>query len=158
MNGVAPLLVGAAALYVLMGNKVSKENHVPRGIRNNNPGNLRINKQNAWVGKIPVNKNTDRVFEQFDTPENGIRALLKLLKNYIDGGHNTIEKIIMRFAPPDENNTRLYTEFVANRTGLLPYIPVYHFNIIPIARAIVAMENGQDPYTDSMYKYAWGQV
>lgn len=93
---------------------------IPRGIRNNNPLNIR--KGNNWQGEV-LNQ-TDKAFEQFVSMEYGLRAGFKLLKNYITGrnGHyqpcDTIEKIIGRWAPPNENNTRYYVATVCKHTGL----------------------------------------
>src|SRR5262245_28843201 len=72
----------------------------PRGIRNNNPGNIRLNKNNDWTGKVPADKNTDGSFEQFTDYKYGVRALIILLRNYINGGKNTITKVFESFAPP----------------------------------------------------------
>jgi len=51
----------------------------PRGIRNQNPGNIDYNSRNDWQGQI--GKEPGGRFAIFDTPENGIRALGKLLLN-----------------------------------------------------------------------------
>jgi len=91
----------------------------PRGIRNNNPLNIR--KGNNWKGERP--NQTDKAFEEFQTMEYGIRAGFKLLKNYITGyggkvaPFDTIEKIVKRWAPPTENATRNYIDFVSKDTG-----------------------------------------
>lgn len=92
----------------------------PRGIRNNNPLNIR--KGNNWKGERP--NQTDKAFEEFQTMEYGIRAGFKLLKNYITGyggkvaPFDTIEKIVKRWAPPTENATRNYIDFVSRDTGI----------------------------------------
>lgn len=93
-----------------------------RGIRNNNPMNIR--KGNSWRGeRYPQ---TDREFEEFESMEMGLRAGLKLIKNYqtkpmlLANKANTIRKIINRWAPPTENNTSSYIKTVSKRTGLLP--------------------------------------
>lgn len=92
----------------------------PRGIRNNNPLNIR--KGNNWKGERP--NQTDKAFEEFQTMEYGIRAGFKLLKNYITGyggkvaPFDTIEKIVKRWAPPTENATRNYIDFVSKDTGI----------------------------------------
>lgn len=91
---------------------------IPRGIRNNDPGNIRISKS-AWRGKIPVEDNTDGAFEQFETMEYGIRALMSLLITYIKRRKcDTIEKIITRYAPGNENDTASYIKSVVKRTGI----------------------------------------
>lgn len=87
---------------------------VPRGIRNNNPLNIR--KGNNWKGERP--NQTDKAFEEFETMQMGIRAGFILLKKYITGyggktpPFNTVEKIVKRWAPPTENATRNYIDFV----------------------------------------------
>ena len=52
---------------------------IPRGIRNNNPLNIRIG--NQWLGER-ANPN-DPAFEQFVAMEYGIRAGFVLLRRYI---------------------------------------------------------------------------
>ena len=96
------------------------EKIVPRGIRNNNPLNIR--KGNNWKGE--VKEQTDRSFEQFVSMEYGIRAGFKILRNYITGFNgltskiNTIEGIIRRWAPPRENDTQAYIRKVVQLTGI----------------------------------------
>lgn len=91
----------------------------PRGIRNNNPLNIR--KGNNWLGERP--NQTDPAFEEFTSMEMGIRAGFKLLRNYITGMNgkrepaDTIEKIIRRWAPESENDTKAYIRTVCNITG-----------------------------------------
>lgn len=93
----------------------------PRGIRNNNPLNIRIG--NVWLGE--VKHPTDKSFEQFISMEYGIRAGFVILRRYIRRyGINTIAEIVSRWAPSSENNTKAYIAAVANRTLLDPDIPV----------------------------------
>lgn len=80
-----------------------------RGIRNNNPFNIRIS-THPWIGK--VKKGTDPDFEQFENMYFGIRAGLKLLINYVARGFDTPQKIIARFAPCSENNVDNYVSFI----------------------------------------------
>lgn len=92
----------------------------PRGIRNNNPLNIR--KGNNWKGERP--HQTDRAFEEFVSMEYGIRAGFKLIRNYVTGFNgladkmNTIEKIVRRWAPPTENATQKYIDFVSKDSGI----------------------------------------
>lgn len=86
---------------------------LPRGIRNNNPGNIKI-ANNDWLGKIPVSENTDGTFEQFKDMKYGARALTKLGWTYLRQNPNhTILSFISRFAPSSENNTIAYAKAVA---------------------------------------------
>ena len=92
--------------------------NLPRGIRNNNPGNIRI-ANNNWQGKVPVSENTDGDFEQFYKMEMGVRALTKLGWTYLRQNPNhTILSFIEKYAPNNENNSLAYAETVASRLGV----------------------------------------
>lgn len=87
----------------------------PRGIRNNNPGNIRRN-GDPWQGL--AKDQADREFFTFQSAVYGIRALARLLITYQDKyGLCTIEGIITRWAPAIENNTASYIQAVARNTG-----------------------------------------
>lgn len=84
----------------------------PRGIRNNNPLNIRIG--NTWLGER--NNPTDDAFEEFVAIEYGYRAAFCILRRYIRRYRkNTITAIISTWAPASENNTQRYIDFVANK-------------------------------------------
>lgn len=95
---------------------------LPRGIRNNNPLNIR--KGNNWKGERQ--HQSDPSFEEFETIQMGLRAGFIILRNYQRNSlapkmrANTIRKIINRWAPPSENNTLKYIDTVARRSGLNP--------------------------------------
>lgn len=84
-----------------------------RGVRNSNPGNIRKSKD-QWEGAI----GDDGTFVIFDSPESGVRALAKNLQSYGRQGYDSIEKIITRWAPPNENDTQAYIQSVASATGI----------------------------------------
>lgn len=87
-----------------------------RGIRNNNPLNIRHSKD-QWQGKAL--KQTDKSFVQFDSRLMGYRAGFKILHSYIRKGVNTIGKIIARWAPSsDGNNTQAYISYVSRTSGI----------------------------------------
>lgn len=131
----------------------------PRGIRNNNPGNIDYRKANAWQGRLPRDLDIEPRFERFSAPEYGIRAILKLLSNYRRTyGDDTVRKLISRWAPPGENDTGAYVASVARSCNVgadqaLP-LPLPSDVLLGLAKAIVRHENGQDPYTDATYKAA----
>ena len=52
---------------------------IPRGIRNNNPLNIRIG--NTWLGEVA--DPSDPSFEQFVSMQYGVRAACVLLRRYI---------------------------------------------------------------------------
>lgn len=88
-----------------------------RGFRNNNWLNIRISNNN-WQGKIA--NNTDGQFEQFETPELGIRAATRNIRTYGQRGLQTVKDIISTWAPASENNTASYIQNVASRMGVDP--------------------------------------
>lgn len=93
----------------------------PRGVRNNNPGNIDYNKVNKWQGQLPPNPTLETRFARFDKPENGIRALTKLLLTYQNKhGLKTVKSIINRWAPSVENDTDAYVRAVEFNTGTSP--------------------------------------
>lgn len=99
------------------------ENRKPtRGERNNNPLNIKISRS-KWVGKIKEGKK-DPVFEEFDTLVNGLRAALKLIRNYIKSGHNTAPKIIRRWCPDETQDA--YVNYVL--TVLRKEVPNFEDN------------------------------
>lgn len=119
----------------------------PRGIRNNNPGNIRHG--DKWQGMRE--EQTDPAFVQFNEPEDGIRALCKVLLAYQSKhGLRTIAQIIARWAPPSENDTAAYIAAVAGAVRIGPDQPVVLTNravMLPLVRAIIAHENGMSPYS-----------
>lgn len=118
--------------------------NLPRGIRNNNPGNLRYSPLNNWQGKIPISQNTDGSFEQFIEWRYGIRALLVLLKGYILK-YGTIEAMIKHYAPNSENNTELYIQRVASDTGIPrnQVVTSTRETLMKLAISISQYENGK---------------
>lgn len=87
-----------------------------RGIRNNNPLNIRHGKS-QWVGMSE--KQTDKSFVQFKERVYGYRAAFVLIRGYISKGKDTIGKIIAKWAPSsDGNNTQSYIDYVSHSTGI----------------------------------------
>lgn len=121
---------------------------VPRGIRNNNPLNIR--KGNNWKGERP--NQTDKAFEEFESMEMGVRAGFYLIRKYMTGYNgltekfNTIEKIIRRWAPASENNTQAYIDTVAKKTGISPRLKLSFQSkrqMADIVAAMIEVECGQ---------------
>ena len=119
-----------------------------RGIRNNNPGNIRHGEK--WEGLS--DKQTDSSFCIFVSPEYGIRALAKVLLTYYKKYQlNTVKKIISRYAPPNENETESYIKSVANQLGVASDEVIDLSSVAVLAvllRAIIRHENGEQPYSD----------
>lgn len=120
----------------------------PRGIRNNNPLNIR--KGEAWRGLRK--EQTDAAFCQFESMIYGLRAAHKLLRNYITGFDgrrkpcDTLDSIIRRWAPPSENATQKYIDYVSKETGLHPHERVHFLSrkvMCDIVCAMAFVECGQ---------------
>lgn len=124
---------------------------LPRGIRNNNPGNIKFNLLNKWVGQT----GHDGTFVIFDNAENGIRAMARLMKTYRDKyGLETIAGIINRWAPASENNTEAYIRSVEQRTGIFRGLFLQAGDYPAIVAAMIHHENGQQPYSTAMISKA----
>lgn len=83
-----------------------------RGLSNKNPGNIRISKV-KYLGEITPSK--DKAFKQFETMAYGYRAMFVLLDSYRRNGYKTIKQMINRYAPPVENHTANYINFVVDK-------------------------------------------
>lgn len=88
----------------------------PRGLRNNNPLNIRRS-PSKWLGEVDIlSGRRDTVFCQFNSLVYGYRAAGKLLRTYQDKYKlYVLSQIIGRWAPPNENNTRAYATRVAQQ-------------------------------------------
>lgn len=121
------------------------QSSLPRGIRNNNPGNLKI-APISWQGKIPVAQNTDGTFEQFNELRYGIRAMIMDVTSDVRKGQNTIRKLITEYAPESDSNlTTTYINFVSQKTGIAPdtIISPTTDTMRKIVKAQIQLENGE---------------
>lgn len=92
----------------------TRKKEIPRGMRNNNPLNIRIG--NTWLGERSPADCDDPQFEQFLSLSYGLRAAFCILRRYIKHYHrNTITQIIASWAPAKENDTRKYVAFVCEK-------------------------------------------
>lgn len=91
---------------------------LPRGIRNNNPLNIR--KGARWRGLRDFS--TDKEFCEFQTMAFGFRAAFRtLITYYTKHDCKTLIDIIIRWAPHQENDTVAYINNVKLKAGV-PYI------------------------------------
>lgn len=116
---------------------------LPRGIRNNNPLNIRIG--NVWLGEEP--HPTDNEFEQFVSMFYGLRAGFILLRRYIRRYHlTTVPDIISRWAPNNENNTMKYIDTVCQLSGIAPDEQLDYGDeetLVNLVDAMILVECGQ---------------
>ena len=109
----------------------------PRGIRNNNPLNIRIG--NTWLGER--NNPTDDAFEEFVSIEYGYRAAFCILRRYIRRFHkNTISAIVSTWAPASENNTQRYIDFVAEKMKISPVDVIDYGDKERMTQLVAAMQ------------------
>jgi len=126
----------------------------PRGLRNNNPLNIRHSK-NQWQGMVTTQ--TDKEFVQFQSMAYGYRAAWRTLNTYYKKLKErkkrfTVENIICRWAPPTENDTTAYIRTVLTLSGiggqenLLPPQNVMSYGRLSrLIAAMTVMENGIHP-------------
>ena len=114
--------------------------------------NIRYSTANNWKGQ----QGEQSGFCVFDTPENGLRAAMVILKTYRKKGVITIGDIISRWAPPTENNTQSYIDFVCKKLGASASYEVEQTKseYIALLQAMCIVEIGCQPYTDSQWSVA----
>lgn len=121
-----------------------------RGLRNNNPGNIRYD-GTAWEG-LANPPQDDKGFCVFIDPTYGIRAMGRILSNYVnaDGVTPSVVGIISRWAPPSENDTASYIDDVAGQLGIDPNTTFDLSSVfVPLVGAIISHENSLNPYADA---------
>lgn len=155
-----------------MGCALGKWVKLPRGIRNNNPLNIRVG--DKWAGLVPcmIIRNTedidhlvtqvyDKSFCQFESMAYGFRAAAKLLQNYQDRYNlKTIRDIVRRWAPPTENNTEGYIKLVSSYSFLEDSFEINTHNTLHICNLVWAMcvvecGNAYDPMLNDFMQDEW---
>lgn len=117
---------------------------LPRGLRNNNPGNIRRSSDIFQGEKTP---GSDQAFKQFETMAYGYRAIFKILASYSRRHQlHTIRGMIGRWAPANENNTSAYVSLVSSYSGIPADAPLDVQDpalMIPVVAAMSRVENGR---------------
>jgi len=119
-----------------------------RGIRNNNPGNIR-DFGIHWEG-LAGKDNAD--FCKFKSAHYGLRALSRDMITKIGNGVNTVDKIISKHAPPNENDTSSYIKHVAqivSNGDRHKVLKADEATLASLVKTIVKHENGKMPYSDA---------
>ncbi len=121
---------------------------IPRGIRNNNPLNIRRSKD-KWKGMRALQ--SDAQFVQFESLEWGWRAAFYLLTRTYYHKYRlfTIRAIVTKWAPAIENNTKAYIANVSRLTGIDPDEPIgipsdQPARWIAVGIAMAIQENGTE--------------
>lgn len=97
-----------------------KNKNQPRGLRNNNPLNIH-HSASRWQGVRA--EQTDKAFVQFTSMMMGYRAAWRILESYYNHFEAqqvpfTARNIILRWAPPDENDSEAYIRSICRLTSL----------------------------------------
>lgn len=152
---------------------------LPLTVALNNPGAIRFDPNNNWVGSPNISslqldppRGNGSGFEVFQTADHGARAMLYLLRRYVNEGHNTLRTMIGRYAPSEgssggyqySNSTDRYIQQVTFETGLDPdqILTANRETLAPIARAMSFYEAGgaqavPERWRDIWFWYnAWG--
>lgn len=117
-----------------------------RGIRNNNPGNIKLS-NDTWVGQVPADQQTDETFVQFIAPEYGIRAMARILSNYMARGLVTVNSIVRTWSATDQD---AYVDAVTDDLGVNPNTPLSNAQLPGLVAAMIDFENGEQPYSSSL--------
>lgn len=127
---------------------------IPRGIRNCNPGNVEFD-YTPWQG-LAKNQRADGRFCVFTAPKWGVRCIARVLITYFDKRKaadgspiDTAGEAIARWAPPHENPTEKYADFIRGKLGVHvgQKIDIYDYQTMKtVVEAIIKFENGSMPY------------
>lgn len=121
----------------------------PRGIRNNNPGNIQKTDV-QWQGKVD---STDPRYEAFATPEAGIRALALNAQHLQANGAQSVTDLISKWSPSAENGPKVTQAYIDNVSKSMGVSPTDNINLQDPAQlqaftqAVINHENGGNPYT-----------
>ncbi len=119
-----------------------KTNAPSRGLRNCNPGNIRL-LPTRYQGEVVPSQ--DKAFKQFQTMAWGYRAMFVLLHTYRKNGYRTLRQMINRYAPPCENDTGAYLNTVSAQAHVFADVELDTLDpaeMIPVVSAMSRVENG----------------
>ncbi|WP_426575317.1 hypothetical protein ACP179_00175 (plasmid) [Xenorhabdus stockiae] len=164
VNGFSPTT--PAQNHFTDGLNIGGKNAQNRNFRNNNFGNL------VYVGQKgarleDANAKGEQRFAKFDTPEEGMRALANQITSYANGtskaaGYqklNTVESIITKYAPKNENHTEGYIANLSKSLGVNANQQLDLSNpeiMTKMIRAISTIEGGNPQVTDDFIRHAIG--
>lgn len=129
---------------------------LPPGLRNNNPGNIRLTNIN-WLGKVPNNQNTSGVHEQFINSGFGVRALMKQIQTTVSRtGGDPLAFVSDYAAGSSPLVLKNYADFIKANTGRNK-ITLDRDGLISAAKAITIFENGTPgrQFTDNEFNLGY---
>lgn len=105
-----------------------------RGLRNNNPGNIRA---------LPGQTADEEGFRIYPTMDAGIVGMSEQLDRYAGRGKNTIRDIVSTWAPSNENDTAGYISNVSQFTGIAADAQLTASDRAQVMAAMMRQENGR---------------
>lgn len=131
----------------------------PRGIRNNNPGNIDYRGQSGASLEKPGGR-----FAKFETAYDGLKAMARQLMRYFEGKTTgkplqTLNDIISTWAPGNENNTGAYIAQLSKSLGVAPNAVLNLKDpqvLSSLMNGIIHHENGRNPYPGELVRMAAG--
>lgn len=124
--------------------------NLPRGLRNNNPGNINFDHQ---PGATLERDGSGSRFAFFQSPLQGLAAMAHQIGLYAKRGIRSIAGIIGKWAPPSENNTTAYLTNVSRNLGVSPTTPINVYDpkvMAALMAQITKIENGKQPFSQDM--------
>lgn len=126
----------------------AQSSNAPRGIRNNNPGNLNYAKQSGATKESGPNGR----FAVFNSMTEGVSALYKQIQLYFQRGTDTISEIVNKYAPAsDNNNVMAYINSLVKATGKGAHESLASSDmstIFSLLKGIISHENGKGYVSD----------
>lgn len=126
----------------------AQSSNAPRGIRNNNPGNLNYAKQSGAIKESGPNGR----FAVFNSMTEGVSALYKQIQLYFQRGTDTISEIVNKYAPAsDNNNVMAYINSLVKATGKGAHESLASSDmstIFNLLKGIISHENGKGYVSD----------
>lgn len=133
--------------------KAQPDGSLPRGIRNNNPGNI---KAGDWANAHGAT-GSDGTFAIFPSMNAGMSAMGALLQSYKTRGIDTISGIISKYAPRSENDTSAYIAQIVKQTGIGAGEHLTNEQLSRVQRAMSIHEQGR-AYEGLMYGSAGASI
>ena len=112
----------------------------------NNPGNVERNQD--WAGMVSGGYGSNDRFAIFDSPQMGLRALMRDAQTKIKNEKGDLRKMISRYAPRSENPTERYYNYVRSKVGK---DKVTMKDLPNIVKGIIEFENKPGSALSNMY-------
>ncbi|WP_367191066.1 structural protein P5 [Aliivibrio fischeri] len=136
-------VLGSRDFTEILNKGMENKKALSRGLRNNNPLNIRNSFSNKWLGEVKISQKKDSDFEEFINIRYGFRAAYKVLMTYrTEYNIKTIDGIIRKFSPTNENNTEEIIIKLSNMTGIEKHKVISGYDYINLIHKMTIIESG----------------